>query len=81
MNKVGVKAVFDSRIVNEDTGDLYCIFITVDFLERIAIKGEFCKEGIEIGDFVRLDFTSIPYFSAAGKPSAFLGCKVVSKCL
>lgn len=80
MNKVGVKAIYDSVVTNQDTGEQFCIFITSDFYERIAIKADFVKDGLSVGDLVRIDFSSIPYYTKDGKPSAFLGCKVVSKC-
>lgn len=80
MNKVGIKAVFQDTVVNEDTGESYGIFVTKDFLERVSIRSEYINSSVKVGDTVRLDFAAIPYLTKEGKNSAFLACKVVGVC-
>lgn len=80
MKNIGVKAVYDEKFVNKDTGERFGIFLTKDFCERVAVKEEYIKENINIGDVVRLDFVAIPYISKNGENTAFLACKVVGVC-
>lgn len=80
MNKIGVKAVYYENFVNKDTGDIFGIFNSSDFCERIAVKKEYIKDGINVGDTVRIDFVALPYVNKSGDNTAFLACKVVGKC-
>lgn len=80
MNKVGIKAVYQETVVNQDTGESFGIFVTKDFLERVSIKSEYINSSVKVGDIVRLDFVALPYLSKEGKNTAFLACKVVGVC-
>lgn len=80
MKAVGVKAVYDEKFTNRETGETFGIFLTKDFCERVAVKSEFIKDGLNVGDTVRLDFVAIPYVNKNGETVAFLATKVIGVC-